>query len=151
MAFDESLVHQSFEFDAAQVDELRTRWLALMELCVWGELKSQTLGALPKLRKRLLETGENLRSVLNDRGWIPQLRERIKGAMAASLNLRDALLQLDRAAKVIDGGADFARFEQDVLAFRQALLLFMEKHERMWGDLLESQYDEPVDGDDEDD
>ena len=151
MAFDENLVRQSFDFDPVQTDELRARWLALMELCVWGELKSQTLGALPKLRKRLLEVGENLRSVLNDRGWIPQLRERIKGAMAASLNLRDALLQLERAAKVVDGGADFARFEQDVLAFRQALLVFMEHHERLWGDLLESQYAEPLDEDDEDD
>ena len=148
MPFDEQLVRQSFDFDPEQIQDLRRRWIALLELGVWGDLKSQKIGAIPRLRKRLLETGENLRSVVNDRSWIPQVRERIKGAMAASLNLRDALLHLDRAAQVVDGGEDFADFERDILEFRHNLLAFMEKHEQQWGDLLESQYDEPVEDDD---
>lgn len=150
MPFDETLVQASFDFDAEQITDLRNRWRDLMDLCVWGDLKSQKIGAIPRLRKRVLETGENLRSVLNDRRWIPQVRERIKGAMAASLNLRDALLQLERAAQVVDGGEDFKQFERDILDFRQQLLLFMEKHEKLWGDLLESLYDEPLDDDEED-
>lgn len=147
MAFDEALVRQSFEFDHEQAGDLRQRWLELLDLCVWGDLKSSKIGTLPRLRKRVLEVGENLRSVLNDRIWIPQVRERIKGAMAASLNLRDALLQLERSAKLVEGGDDFPRFESAVLELRQLLLVFMEKHERMWGDLLESQYDQSLEDD----
>ncbi len=148
MPFDEQLVRQSFDFDPEPLQDLRRRWIALLELAVWGDLKSQKIGAIPRLRKRLLETGESLRSVVNDRSWIPQVRERIKGAMAASLNLRDALLNLDRAAQAVDGGEDFAHFERDILEFRHNLLAFMEEHEQLWGDLLESQYDEPVEDDD---
>ncbi|MBD3619327.1 MAG: hypothetical protein HUJ28_07635 [Chromatiales bacterium] len=151
MPFDEQRVAESFAFDPAQIDALRTGWRDLLDLAVWGDLKTQKIGAVPRLRKRLLELGENLRSVINDRRWIPQERERIKGAMGAMLNLRDALLQLERAAQVIDGGEDFARFETDLLDFRQQLLVFIEKHERLWGDLLESLYDEPLDDEDDDD
>jgi hypothetical protein len=61
--------------------------------------------------------------------------------MAASLNLRDALLGLERSAQVLDGGEDFSAFERDLLEFRHRLLLFIEKHEQQWGDLLEEQYD----------
>lgn len=147
MSFDQELVRHSFDFDLEQTQELRQRWLALLDLCVWGDLKSPKIGTLPRLRKRVLELGENLRSVLNDRAWIPQDRERIKGAMAASLNLRDALLQLERSAKLVEGGEDFARFEAQVLELRKRLLMFMEKHERMWGDLLESQYDTSLEDD----
>jgi hypothetical protein len=56
-------------------------------------------------------------------------------------------LQLERAAQVVDGGADFADFERELLEFRRRLLLFMERHEAMWGDLLEAQYDEPLEDD----
>lgn len=147
MPLDEDLVRQSFQFDPAQTTTLREGWLGLMDLTVWGDLKSQKIGAIPKLRKRVLEVGENLRSLLNDRSWIPQSRERIKGAMGASLNLRDALLQLERAAQVIETGTDFERFERDILQFRQGLLTFMEKHEALWGDLLESLYDESIEED----
>jgi hypothetical protein len=151
MPFDEQRVAESFAFDPAQIDALRTGWRDLLDLAVWGDLKTQKIGAVPRLRKRLLELGENLRSVINDRRWIPQERERIKGAMGAMLNLRDALLQLERAVQLIDGGEDFARFETDLLDFRQQLLVFIEKHERLWGDLLESLYDEPLDDEDDDD
>lgn len=151
MPFDETLVRQSFAFDADTVADLRARWLALLDLCVWGELKSHKIGAVPKLRKRLLELGENLRSVVNDRSWIPQPRERVKGAMGACLNLRDALLQLERSAQVIEGGTDFARFEEQILSLRQDLLRFLEGHEHLWAELLEAQYDEPLDDEDDED
>ncbi|HKJ09496.1 MAG TPA: hypothetical protein VKA76_10450 [Gammaproteobacteria bacterium] len=143
MAFDEQVVAQSFAFDPDQVAELRRRWRDLLDLCVWADLKSAKIGTLPRLRKRVLEVGENLRSVTSDRSWIPHPREQVKGAMAASLNLRDALLNLERSAKLVDGGRDFETFERDLLAFRQQLLKFVEKHEMRWAQLLESQYDEP--------
>jgi len=148
MPFDPQELENSFRFDPDTVHDLRARWIRLMEEAVWGDLKTGTIGAVPRLRKRLLELGENLRSLLSDRAWIPHERERVKGAMAASLNLRDSLQQTDRAARLLNGGDDFAAFEADYLAFRKALLAFVEQHEQAWGNLLESLYDEPADGDD---
>ncbi len=140
MSFDPKHLERSFAFDPDTVTALRENWSALMVAVVWDDLKSGTIGALPRLRKRILEVGENLRSLLSDRRWIPHERERVKGAMAASLNLRDSLLQADRAAKLVSEGSDFPRFEARYLAFRQQLLAFIEAHEGIWADLLESLY-----------
>ena len=148
MPWDETQVERSFDFDPAQVTDLRARWLQLIEISVWGDLKSTNIGALPRLRKRMLELGEHLRSLLTRRDWLSQPREQVKSAMASSVNLREALLNLERAAKLVNGGDDFARFERGLLDFRQRLLRLMEKHEMQWGELLEQQYDEPVDDED---
>lgn len=152
MAFDPERLERSFAFDPAAVADLRAAWSELIVAVVWDDLKSGSIGALPRLRKRVLEVGENLRSLLSDRRWIPHERERVKGAMAASLNLRDSLLQADRAAKLVSGGEDFQRFEERYLAFRQRLITFIEKHEQHWGDLLESLYaaDPDVEEDEDD-
>ncbi|MDE2089206.1 MAG: hypothetical protein KGJ12_04225 [Gammaproteobacteria bacterium] len=147
MPWDETQVERSFDFDQAQVADLRARWRALMELAVWGDLKSGSLGVIPRLRKRLLELGEHLRAFVTRRDWLSQPREQVKSALASSVNLREALLNLERAAKPVGGGDDFARFERELLDFRQRLLRLMEKHEIQWGELLERQYDEPVDDD----
>ncbi|WP_017925183.1 hypothetical protein [Thioalkalivibrio sp. HL-Eb18] len=147
MPFDPQQLEASFAFDPETTRDLRERWSRLITNAVWGDLKTGTIGAVPRLRKRLLELGENLRSLLSDRAWIPHERERVKGAMAAALNLRDSLQQTDRAAKLLNGGEDFAAFEADYLAFRKALLTFLEQHEQVWGDLLESLYDDAPDED----
>lgn len=147
MPFDPQQLEDAFAFDPAATRDLRERWSRLITDAVWADLKTGTIGAVPRLRKRLLELGENLRSLLSDRAWIPHERERVKGAMAAALNLRDSLQQTDRAAKLLNGGEDFAAFEADYLAFRKALLAFIEQHELIWGDLLESLYDDAPDED----
>jgi hypothetical protein len=150
MAFDTEQLERSFAFDSETVRNLRAAWSELMVAVVWDDLKSGSIGALPRLRKRVLDVGENLRSLLSDRRWIPHERERVKGAMAASLNLRDSLLQTDRAAKLVSGGEDFKRFEERYLDFRRRLLAFIETHEQRWGDLLESLYAEDPDSEEED-
>lgn len=142
MAFDPAAVERAFAFDPEQVGRLRRQWAALMETLVWGELRSARLGALPRLRKHFVELGEHLRSMVSDRNWIPRPRERVKGAMGACLNLRDALNQVDRGASTLNGGTDLPGFEKELLAFRQQVLVFLEHHESLWADLLESQYDE---------
>jgi len=147
MAFDPEKLNAAFAFDPEQVSKLKDAWTNLMSQAVWSDLKSGTIGAVPRLRKRVLEVGENLRSLVSDRGWIPHERERVKGAMAASLNLRDSLQQADRAAKLLSSGDDFADFERAYLGFRQQLLTFIERHEMLWGDLLESLYGEDSDED----
>ena len=54
------------------------------------------------------------------------------------------------APQTVDQPLDFPAFEQDLLAFRHQLLLFLEHDEALWGDLLESQYDESPENDEED-
>jgi len=150
MAFDENIVACSFDFDPAEVAELRRRWLALLDMAVWGDLKAAKIGALPRLRKRFLELGELLRSVVADRSWIPRPREQVKGALGASMNLRDGLLNLERAARLLEGGEDFPGFERELLDFRERLVRFVERHEAAWAEQLEAQYDESIDDPDED-
>ncbi|WP_455384714.1 hypothetical protein [Acidihalobacter prosperus] len=150
MAFDPDRVSASFDFDREQVAALRRDWLALLDLAVFGDVRSSKIGAVDRLRKRLLESGEGLRSLTNDRSWIPHPREQIKGAMGASVKLRDVLLGLDRAAQSVDGGGDFARFEETLLGFRHELLQLLEHHETLWATLLEEQYQDDVDDEEED-
>ncbi|MFO8154018.1 hypothetical protein [Thioalkalivibrio sp.] len=149
MAFDPEQLENSFAFDPDAIAELRAAWSELIVAVVWDDLKSSSIGALPRLRKRVLEVGENLRSLLSDRRWIPHERERVKGAMAASLNLRDSLQQADRAARLVSGGADLKPFEERYLSFRKRLLTLIEIHEQRWGDLLESLYAEDAEPDED--
>lgn len=145
MIFDPVRVRASFTFNPDNVSYLRREWLILMDLSVFGDIKSSKIGAVDRLRKRLLEIGEGLRSLINDRRWIPHPREQIKSAMGASLKLRDALLGLERAAQNLDGGTDFSHFEKKLLSFRYRLLQFVEHHESQWAGLLEEQYAEDSD------
>lgn len=141
MSLDSEKVAAALAFDPAEVASLRQAWLRLLDLAVWGDLVSSKIGALPRLRKRLLETGEDLRSLVADRQWIPQPRERLKSALGSSVKLRDGLLNLERAAVLLDGGADFAVFERALMTWREALLRFIEVHEQRWAGLLDGQYD----------
>ena len=145
MVFDPERVRASFAFDNEMLSRLRRDWLELLELSVFGDVKSSKIGAVDRLRRRLLEIGEGLRSLTNDRRWIPQPREQIKSAMGASLKLRDTLLGLERAAQHLDGGKDFSGFEHELLDFRQRLLRLIEHHEKQWAILLEEQYEDDED------
>lgn len=122
--------------------ELRQVWLTLMDVCVWGDLKSSRLGVLTKVRKRLLEVGERLRSLLAARDWIPHPREQIKNALASSYNLKDALLQFERNAQEIDSGTDLDRFNELSVRLHVLIVQPLEQHEARWATLLNMQYDD---------
>ncbi|MDR3391046.1 MAG: hypothetical protein P4L77_04865 [Sulfuriferula sp.] len=139
---DAHAVRLAVTIDAALVDELRQRWLTLMELAVWGEVKSTRMGATARMRKRLLEVGEKLRSLVADRAWIPHPREQVKNALGSAYSLKDALLQFERSAQDVDGGADYAAFAAGVIALHQCLLDRLPDLENAWAGLLDSQYDE---------
>jgi len=99
-------VARALELDGAWAEQLRSQWLSLMALAVFGDLKSKRLGALPRMRKKVLDGGEKLRSLLADRDWIPQPREQLKNALASALALEQALVELEIGARELEGGAD---------------------------------------------
>ena len=134
-------VQASLAFDPDQIAAFRTRWARLMELAVFGDLKAGEIGALPKLRKRLLEYGEKIRSLFNDRSWIPQPREQVKSVLTASLDVRDKLQATEKEVQGLTGGADLAAFREAFDALRDELVALMEAREARWKDLLNQLYD----------
>jgi len=134
-------VQASMAFDPDQITAFRTRWSRLMELAVFGDLKAGEIGALPKLRKRLLEYGEKIRSLFNDRSWIPQPREQVKSVLTASLDVRDKLQLAEKEVAGLTGGADHEVFRQEFDALRDELVALMEAREARWKDLLNQLYD----------
>ncbi|MHB8257351.1 MAG: hypothetical protein ACYDHY_00745 [Acidiferrobacterales bacterium] len=109
------------ELDPEWMGHVRKRWLRLMEIAVWGDLRSRSPGSVGKVRRRTLEMGEKWRSVFNDRAWIPQVRQRAKNFLGSVLSLRDSLLSLEKAAKDLEGGADYAEFAQILAEMGQAV------------------------------
>jgi len=109
------------ELDPEWMGHVRKRWLRLMEIAVWGDLRSRSPGSVGKVRRRTLEMGEKWRSVFNDRAWIPQVRQRAKNFLGSVLGLRDSLLSLEKAAKDLEGGADYAEFAQILAEMGQAV------------------------------
>lgn len=138
---DPAEVRESMAFDPDRVADFRARWSRLMELAVWGDLKAGEVGALPKLRKRMLEYGEKIRSLFNDRSWIPQPREQVKSVLTASLDVRDKQQAVDKEMVALTGGADYEAFTAEAAALRDDLVAFMEDHEAVWRDLLNRLYE----------
>lgn len=136
---DEDAIIRALAIDPEWQRAARASWLALMDLAVWGDLRSARLGAMARLRKRVLEVGERTKSVAGDRGWIPSARERVKSALASVLNLRQSLNELVLAAQALDTGADRDAFNMR-LAELQRLVDALSPQEAKWAMLLDSQY-----------
>ena len=122
------------------VEEVKLTWLELMALCVWGDVKSSRLGAMGKFRKKTLDLGEKLKSMAADREWIPHPREQVKNALGSSFNLKDSLLQLERAAQDVDGGKQLEQFNQLMVRLHTLVVTPLETLENRWAQLLDSQY-----------
>ncbi len=137
---DVEAVRAAVTLDAAWVAELRREWVTLMELATWGEVKSSRLGAMTRVRKRVLDVGERLRSLASARDWIPHPREQLKNALGSAFNLKESLTDLERAAKDVDGGADLAAFNASRQRLNQVVLGPLADLENRWAQLLDSQY-----------
>lgn len=140
-------VRQAVAIDPARQDSLQHRWMALMDTSLWGRVKSSRLGAISRLRRRVLEVGEKLVSLCAVRDWIPHPREQLKNALGSSLALKDALAQLHRAAGDIDGGEDAGHFSTQLAALEQELAAWLPELENRWATLLDTQYEESEDDD----
>ncbi len=99
-----------------------------------------------RIRKRVLDVGEKLRSLTGSREWLPHPRERLKHALGSSYNLKESLSQLDHVADDADGGSDLAAFRQRLGVLRGDIAGPLAALEQAWAALLDAQYfeeDEP--------
>ena len=140
-------VKRAVTLDPVWINEVRRTWLALMELSVWGDVKSSRLGAMSKLRKKVLDVGEKLKSLAADRAWIPHPREQVKNALGSSFNLKDSLLQLERSAQDVDGGSELATFNALLIELHGLIVQPLVPLENQWATLLNSQYQDEIEQD----
>ncbi|MHB1607608.1 MAG: hypothetical protein ACYCXX_03020 [Acidiferrobacter thiooxydans] len=122
---------------AELVARLRARWQLLIDIAVWGDIKSEQLGLLTRLRKRILELGERLKSLDADRAWIPKRRERIKNLLGSCLSARDTLLQTERAAQGVTGGRDLEALSQVLVDLHRIMTTELQEHENAWAETLQ--------------
>lgn len=132
-------VRQAVSIEPEWSAQARAAWLELMDLAVFGDLRASRLGAMGRLRKRLLEVGEKLRSLGNDRGWIPHPREQLKNALGSALSLKESLELLQASAAEADGGTGRERFQLRLAELRR-LVEELEPKQNAWAALLDSQY-----------
>ena len=124
--------------DPELLAQLKGHWLALMEIAVWGDIKSDKLGATGKLRKRVLDLGERLKSIGADRDWIPHQRERLKNLLGSCLSMRDALLLAERTAQDLTGGTDLDALTGRLIALHTIVMTELQGQENLWAEALQS-------------
>jgi hypothetical protein len=139
MALDADAVDRALACDSGWLAALRRDWLTLAELAVWGGAQSSRLGALPRLRKRIMELGERLASLGAPRGWIPQPRERLKSALATAIAAREALEQCAQALAELDAGEPRDALGAALEGFSRRARARLDEYAARWAELLDSQ------------
>jgi hypothetical protein len=114
---------------------VRAAWMRIADLAVFGDLRAGAIGALPRLRKRVLDLGERLRALAAPRDWIPQPRERLKNALAAAIGARDALAEVRSQAADLTG-ADAAAFQAALGKLAGAIEPVLGERANAWATLL---------------
>ena len=136
---DANRVEAALQFEAAWPAALRAQWLALIAVAVWDDVAMTRLGSAPRLRKRVLELGERLRSLTASRAWIPHPRERLKSALAAALALRETLTALDAMMPELTPGVAADRLRDALAALQATVLSELPQRETAWASLLDAQ------------
>jgi hypothetical protein len=134
---DSKEVARALALDPAWAAALRSQWSRLIEIAVFGDLKSQRLGALPRLRKKALDCGEKLRSLLAPRDWIPQPREQLKNALASALALEQSLADLETGAAELEGGADLEAYRAAISELATTARDELRVRSNEWASLLD--------------
>lgn len=119
---------------------LQSEWSGLMNLSVWGQVKSSRLGAMNRVRRRVLEVGEKLNSLCAAREWIPHPREQLKNALGSSFSLKESLEQLNKAVNDVDTGVDAPLFKLQLGRLQAVLGERLPDLENQWAGWLDSQY-----------
>ena len=136
-ALDPQEVTRSLALDPDWAADLRERWLRVMSLAVFGDLKSPRLGAMPRLRKKVLDCGEKVRSLLADRDWIPQPREQLKNALASALAFEQSLAELETGARELEGGADLDAYRAALADLSATAMNVLRERANEWAALLD--------------
>jgi hypothetical protein len=139
MTLDADAVDRALACDSGWLAALRRDWLALADLAVWGGAQSSRLGALPRLRKRIMELGERFASLGAARGWIPQPRERLKSALATAIAARELLEQCAQALAELDAGAERDALAAALDGLSRRARARLDEHAARWAALLDSQ------------
>lgn len=124
--------------DEEETAALRALWLALAGPLVWGGLESPRLGALPKLRRRVLELGERLASLAQPPAWLPGPRARLKSALATALAAREALAQCEQARADLGPGGERAAFDAAWQALSAQVERSLDARCARWATMLET-------------
>jgi len=132
----------TLRFSPQWVDGLRAHWQSLMSAAVWGDLETAQLGAASRLRRRLLELGERIRSLVAPRDWIPHRRERVKSALAAALAVRETLSLTEAALTVLKPGPCAEQLKTVFGDLSGLLVDELQKREMVWARLLDSQIED---------
>lgn len=139
MALDADAVDRALACDAEWLAALRRDWLLLADLAVWGGVTSSRLGALSRLRKRIMELGERLASLGAPRGWIPQPRERVKSALATAIAARELLDQCAQALGELDTGAAHDALAAALQGLSRRARAPLDEQAGRWAELLDVQ------------
>jgi hypothetical protein len=139
MALDADAVDRALACDPDWLAALRRDWLVLADLAVWGGVQSSKLGALPRLRKRIMELGERLASLDAPRGWIPQPRERLKSALATAIAAGGLLEQCAQALAELDAGVARDALAAALAGLSQRARAPLDELAARWAGMLDSQ------------
>jgi hypothetical protein len=144
MEFDLVAVEAAVSVDKMLRDNWRPNWSTLMDIAVWGDLRSHQIGLTGKLRKRVLELGERLRSYVSDRSWIPHPREQIKNALSTSLQTRESIEKVREIVVQFDAGTDLGALQSLWESLSAALMSDVLEREGLLVQLLNQQYHEEI-------
>jgi hypothetical protein len=136
---DAAEVDAALALDPAWTADLRLTWLQLMEAAVWDDPAMQRLGDAPRLRKRLLELGERLKSLTAGRDWIPHPRERLKSALATAAGVRETLAAAESLLAGLVPGSGAERLRATLDRLRRTLDGPLSARENVWAQLLDAQ------------
>jgi len=139
MALDADAVDRALACDPGWLAGLRRDWLVLADLALWGGAQSSKLGALPRLRKRVMELGERLASLGAPRGWIPQPRERLKSALATAIAAGGLIEQCAQALAELDAGTPHDALAAALGDLSQRARAPLDELAARWAGMLDSQ------------
>jgi hypothetical protein len=134
---DSSEVARALALDPDWAAELRSQWSRLIGIAVFGDLRSQRLGALPRLRKKALDCGEKVRSMLATRDWIPRPREQLKNALASALALEQSLADLEASAAELESGTDLEAYRAAISELATTAREQLRARSNEWASLLD--------------
>ncbi|MGA8048698.1 MAG: hypothetical protein WCA09_00800 [Burkholderiales bacterium] len=139
MLLEAESVDRALACDVRWLQALKSDWLALVALAVWGGLQSARIGALPRLRKRILELGEKLAALGAPPQWIAQPRERLKLMLATALAVRELLAQCAQAVAELEAGAQRNALDAALQSLAGRAGARLDDYAARWAGMLDAQ------------